>query len=299
MSAVEGPIAYETRARPRQAVVAGLAGILLLASAALQAVGPQAKVDELTVQLIATNKRAALEVAGAALNAVGILGLGWTLIFLFRASRARKPEMSQAVWITVIAGAALAAIGGVAYGIAIAIKSHQFVTHGAQTYLEANSLLKSPLVAGLQYAGLIGSLLVAVAFVLVTLNAMRVGLLTKFLGYLGMAAAAGSLLLIGSAPATLIEVFWLLAVAYLFAGRWQGGDPPAWGTGRAEPWPTAAEIRQQRQRAMGGDGARRGEPAKPASGSRREPVGAASKQTRAPAQGTRATTPKRKRKRRK
>ena len=298
MSAIDSPVAYETRARPRQAEIAGLAGILLLAAAALQALGPQTKVDELTVQLIVTNKRAALEVAGAALNAIGLVGLAWTLSFLFGASRARKPEMTQATWITAVAGAALAAIGGVAYGIAITIKSHQFVTHGAQTYLQANSQLKSPLIAGLQYAGLIGSLLLAVAFVLVTLNAMRVGLLTRFLGYLGMTAAAASLLLIGSAPALLIEVFWLLAVAYLLAGRWQGGDPPAWRTGQAEAWPTAAEVREQRQRATGADGARGGEPSKPASTGRREPVGAATQGQRA-TQGTRASTPKRKRKRRK
>jgi len=292
MAAVESPVAYETRARPRQAAVAGVAGILLLAAAAIQAVGPQTKVDELTVQLIVTNKRATLEVLGTAIDAVGVIGLAWTLGFLFVASRARKPEMSQAIWITVIAGAVLAAIGGVAYGVVITLKAHDFVSQGAQTYVQANSLLKSPLLAGLQYAGLIGALLLAVAFVLVTLNAMRVGLLTRFLGYLGMSAAAASLLLIGSAPALLIEVFWLLAVAYLFAGRWQGGDPPAWRSGRAEPWPSAAELRAQRQQAAGGAATRRGQPAKPAGTPRPEPVGAA-------AQGTRATTPKRKRKRRK
>src|SRR5882757_11483075 len=79
------------------------------------------------------------------------------------------------------------------------------------------------------------------------MNAMRVGLLTKFMGYLGMIAAGASLLLIGSAPALLIEVFWLLAVGYLLAGRWPNGDPVAWKTGQAEPWPTAAEVREQRQ----------------------------------------------------
>ena len=54
---------------------------------AIQAIGPQAKVDELTVQLIATNKRGALEVAGAAISALGVIGLAWTLSFLFAASR--------------------------------------------------------------------------------------------------------------------------------------------------------------------------------------------------------------------
>jgi hypothetical protein len=253
----------------------------------VQSAGPQAKVSEITVQLLVTNKRAGLEVLGAVVNGLGLLGLAATLYFLFRAASARRPEMSQAMWIVGIVGGVLAALGGIAYAVTITMKAHDFATHGTQTYPQANDLLSSGAVAALQYAGLIGSLLLAVSFVLVALNAMRVGLLTKFLGYLGIAAAAASLLLIGSAPALLIEVFWLLAVAYLLAGRWPNGDPPAWRTGQAEPWPTAAEMRERRQKAAGAKPA-----PKPAAQPRREPVVAASS-------GTRATTPKRKRKRRK
>jgi hypothetical protein len=289
---VENRVSYEAQMRPRQAAIAGLAGILLIAAAALQAVGPQPKVAELTVQLIATSKRAGLEIGGAVVNALGLLGLAATLIFLFGASRARKPEMSPGTRIAAIAGGLLAAVGGIAYGIEIAIKSHQFVTHGTQTYPQAKALIGSAGLAALQYAGLLGSLMLAVAFVLVTLNAMRVGLLTRFLGYLGMTAAAASLLLIGSAPALLIEVFWLMAVAYLFAGRWPNGEPPAWRSGQAEPWPSSAELRQQRQRAAGrGDGRGRSQP-KPSPAPAREAVGAAT-------QGPRSVAPKRKRKRRK
>jgi hypothetical protein len=171
----------------------------------------------------------------------------------------------------------------------ITAKAQDFATHGSQTYPQANELLSGAGLAVLQYAGLLGSLLLAVAFVLVSLNAMRVGLLTKFMGYLGMIAAGASLLLIGSAPALLIEVFWLLAVGYLLIGRWPGGDPPSWKTGKPEPWPTAAEIREQRQQAAGRRQNGRGKPA---------PAPAPVASVPAP-QSTRATTPKRKRKRRK
>jgi hypothetical protein len=282
-------VSYESRQRPRVGVISAVAGILLFAAAALQATGPQPKVSEVTVQLLVTNKRGALEVIGAVLNGLGLIGLAATLAFLFAASRARKPELSQAARITAIGGGVLAALGGIAYGVMITIKAHEFATHGAQTYPQANSLLSSAAVAALQYAGLLGSLLLAIAFVLVTLNAMRVGLLTKFLGYLGMAAAAASLLLIGSAPALVIEVFWLLAVAYLLSGRWPSGDPLAWKTGQAVPWPSAAELRAQRQRPQ--DGRPRAAP-KRAPEPRTAPVAAVTS-------GTRATTPKRKRKRRK
>ncbi len=273
----------------RQAVIAGLAGACLLAAAVVEALGPQPKVSELTIELIVTSQRVGLELVGAVINSLGLLGLAVTLVFFFDAARARRPESAKATRITAYLGGVLAAVGGVAYAILLTIKSHEFVTHGAQTYVQANSLVGSSGFAALQYAGLIGSLLLAIAFVLVSMNAMRVGLLTKFLGYLGMVAAAASLFLIGSAPALLIEVFWLMAVAYLLAGRWPGGDPPTWASGKAEPWPSAAALREERQKAAG-----RPSPRARAAGTK----GPAPAKAAPAAQQTRGSTPKRKRKRR-
>lgn len=286
------PVSHESGVRRRQAAISGLAGICLLAAAVVQAVGVQPKVSELTVELIATNKRVGLEIVGGIINALGLLGLALTISFLYRAAKARRPESSPVTRITALVGGILAAVGGVAYAIILSAKSHDFVSLHAQTYLQANHLVSNAAVAGLQYAGLIGSLLLAISFVLVAMNAMRVGLLTKFLGYLGMIAAASSLFLIGSAPALLVEVFWLMAVAYLLAGRWPSGDPRAWITGQAEPWPTAAEVREQRQRATG-----KGAPAGKAAGTKTPPQRAQAPTK--PEATTRATTPKRKRKRRK
>jgi hypothetical protein len=281
-------VSHERGLRPRFALVAGLAGVLLFAGTIVESAGPQARVGELTVQLLVTDRRAGLEILGAVLNGLGVLGLMATLWFLWGAVKARRPEISPAVRITALVGGVVAAVGGVGYGVIITQKAHDFATHGLQTYPQADALLHSSSVALLQYAGLVGSLLLAIGFVLVALNAMRVGLLTKMVGYIGIAAAAASLLLVGSAPALLIEVFWLLATAVLLAGRWPNGDPPAWSTGQAVPWPTSAQLREQRQRSSGRPG--RPAPAKPAK-PQREPVAA---RASAPAAG-----PRRKRKRRK
>ena len=35
----------------------------------------------------------------------------------------------------------------------------------------------------------------------------------------------------------LVLPFWLVALGVLFLGRWPRGVPPAWSTGRAQPWP--------------------------------------------------------------
>jgi hypothetical protein len=283
-------VSHELRLRPRLALLSAAAGVLLFAGAVVQAAGPQPMVQELTVQLLVTNRRGALEILGALVNGLGLLGLGATLAFLFTSVKARKPQVAQATSIVAIVGAVLAAIGGLVYGILVSEKAHQFATHGAQTFPQADQLLKGGGVAALQYGGLLGSLLLSVGFVLISLNAMRVGLLTRFLGYLGIAAAAASLLLIGSAPALLIEVAWLLALAYLLAGRWPNGDPPAWQRGEAVPWPSSAELREQRQRAAGGRGKQATRPTRQESTP--EPAAVATSSTR-------ATTPKRKRKRRK
>ena len=78
----------------------------------------------------------------------------------------------------------------------------------------------------------LGSLTLAVGLILVSLNAMRVGLLTRLMGYIGIVAGAMLVLF----PLPVVQIFWMGALAALFFGRWPGGDPPAWRTGKAEPW---------------------------------------------------------------
>ena len=129
------------------------------------------------------------------------------------------------------------------------------------------------------------------ALVMVSLNAMRVGLLTRFLGYLGI--IGGVLTIIPLVPIPIVEAYWLLALAYLLSGRWPSGVPPAWSTGRAEPWP----ARQPAASPTPTGRSRRRSAAGPSLPRRRARAGAA-----APARasgGTRSTTSKRKRKRRK
>jgi hypothetical protein len=45
-----------------------------------------------------------------------------------------------------------------------------------------------------------------------------------------------------------VQPFWLLTLTALFLGRWPNGVPPAWQTGKAEPWPTQQELREERDK---------------------------------------------------
>jgi hypothetical protein len=289
----EAQLQYEHRVRNRQAIVAGAAGVLLVLASALQLGGPHTKVDELTIDLITANKRFPLDLIAAVINGLGSLAVAWTLNYLYKCSHARNPEMSKPWirWIAVVGGV-LAAIAGVAYAILVAIKVHQFVTTGSQTYQEANHLTNSTGLLALQLIGQGSALLLAVGFALVSLTAMRQGLLTRFMGYLGI--FAGVLVLFQITQIPIVQGYWLVAVAYLISGRWPTGLPPAWVTGRAEPWPPSSEMRARRAASGGGRGGGGGGP-KPVPKAEPQPAGppAASVPAR-----TRSATPKRKRKRR-
>jgi hypothetical protein len=49
--------------------------------------------------------------------------------------------------------------------------------------------------------------------------------------------------LLGGAP--VVQLFWLIAMAMLFLGRWPQGRGPAWDSGEAIPWPSAADKRDE------------------------------------------------------
>jgi hypothetical protein len=281
MSATD-QLQYEARMRPRYAVVAGAAAVLLLAGAVVQQLGPRAKVTELTVELITAHKAFGTDLIAAIINALGSIALAATLAFVFGLARARNPRAQPFIRVIALLGGGLVAVAGIGYAIVIGIKANQFVTTGAQTYPEASRLTSSTSLIVLQLVGQLAALLLTAAYVMVALNAMRVGLLTRFMGYLGIFAGVLVLLQITQVP--VVQAYWLGALAVLLSGKWPRGTPHSWESGRAEPWPSTRELREQRMRGSGAP--QRGRP-KPA----REPVAAA-----APA-GTRSS-PKRKRKRR-
>lgn len=288
----EQQLAYEARVRNRQTAVAVLAGVLLVAAAAIQLAGPHTKVDELTLDLITENKRFPLDLIAAVVNGIASLLIAWTLNYLYVCSRARNPEVKSFVRIIAVAGGVLAAITGILYAVLVAIKVHQFVTTGAQTYQEANNLTNTTGLLTLQLIGQGSALLLAVGFVLVSLNALRQGLLTRFLGYLGI--FAGVLVLVQLTQIPVVQGFWLLAVAYLISGRWPTGLPPAWRSGRSEPWPPSSQMRAERIGAAGARGRGAKQPRKPTPQPEPQPAGGPA----AVPSRTRASTPKRKRKRR-
>jgi hypothetical protein len=280
-------LAWEARTRRRAAIVAATAGVLLVAAAIIQLSGTHTKVEELTLDLITEHKRFPIDLIGAIVNSIALGLVAWTLSYLFQITRARNQELRDFIRWMAIVGGGLSAISAVIYAVVIASKASDFVKGCCQTYEQAHHLTSGGVIIALPLIAQFASLLLTGGFVMVALNAMRVGLLTRFMGYLGIFAGVLVLFPIGS-PVPVVQGFWLLALAYLFSGRWPSGVPSSWRTGQIEKWPTSAEMK----------GARLGQPnpkpkkAKPEPEAEAEVIGASGSAR------TRATTPKRKRKRR-
>ncbi|HEY3773016.1 MAG TPA: DUF4386 family protein [Solirubrobacteraceae bacterium] len=240
----EEQLAFESRQRPRQIVFAAAGGALLMIASIIGLLGPHSPVSELTLNLITEHHRAGYDIFATILNAVAEVSFGITLWYLWRCTRSRATKSLSYLPVLIGIGVVIAAVTGVVYVLAFAHIASEFVTTGAQTYDQANHLESSGVIEICKVLGQLGALLIAVSFVLVSLQAMRVGLLPKFMGYVGM--LAGALFLFPITQIPIVQLFWLLALAMLFAGRWPDGVPAAWKTGQAEAWPSSAEMRARR-----------------------------------------------------
>ena len=184
-------------------------------------------------------------IASRAVTAIGYFALAYALTFLAAAIRARRPQFARwAFYLPVVAG--------VLFGVA-------WIAGGIGRLSDANEVIDgNGTIGAVQDLGSAGvsqvaavlltpaALALTVGIVLVALNGMRTGLLTRFMGALGIVVGVFQIIQVG-ASLPLVQSFWLGGLALLFAGHRPGGDPPAWRTGRAEPWPSAQQAAEARK----------------------------------------------------
>jgi hypothetical protein len=190
-------------------------------------------------------------VAARLVTAVALALMGVAMVYLYRSTKARNPGLNKIALVSTISGAVLAVIAGVVAALALASDVSAFAAAAQQGEKAARDALADSFTTGaVQLSGL-GSAILGLGIALTALNAMRVGLLTRFMGILGIIVGVLSFLpqLEGQLP--FVKIFWFVALGALFLRRWPGGNPPAWETGDAHPWPTQQEIREQRMAARG------------------------------------------------
>ena len=258
---------HELRLRTRLAVPAFAGGFLYLLSAivitstlnGLPTVGPlegltpavqgvaEPAVSPRAAEVKYISHHAFPLIAGSVVAAIAIIALTLILLLLFDAARFRRPTMWPPARMLVLAGGIAVAVASIAHEVVYAIETHQFATgHDFSRHAVEQALTKSAGNQIVAYLSLLAGLALVVGMVVVLLNSLRTGLLPRWLAFLGMFSALLILLPNIGATLQLVPAFWLVMMGLLLAGRWPGGDPPAWEAGEARPWPSRAQMQAER-----------------------------------------------------
>jgi hypothetical protein len=258
-------LAWEASQRRRAGVAAIVAAVLGLASPIWRIIGltdaptpgflpsldqalepgPVGRLESVRVAAYQYFDDHALTLIGAGVvGAIGLLALAWAVTFLAAATRARRPDMVRLILYLPLFGAVLYALASVLYPLGSSLAVADFLD-GARTVDEARDIGDSTLLIAASLLQQLGPLALVAGLFLVSLNAMRVGLLTRFLGILGVVSAV--LIIIPLIPLPLVLSFWLIALGLMLLEV--SALPPAWRTGNAEPWPSASEGAQRRREA--------------------------------------------------
>lgn len=177
------------------------------------------------------------------LSAIGIALLCVPLYSLFRSAQVRSESVKPALVGFCFLGPLIFAVQTILSWAARDGVASDFVAAPGSRGRGAEDLAERliddssfhQIATGLLFPALL-ALIVGVVYT--ALWAMRVGLLTRFWGTLGMALAV-SLILIPFGIAGLL--LWFAFVGLLIAGWLPGERPPAWAVGEAVPWPTPGE----------------------------------------------------------
>jgi hypothetical protein len=183
-------------------------------------------------------------IAGSALVAIAVGILTLILLVLLDATRFRRPQTWSAARPLVIGGGVAVAVVSIAHQVVTAIDTHSFaVGHDFSNHAVEQALTKGTANSIIDYVDLLAGLALAAGMIAVMINAMRVGLLPRWMSFLGMFSAILIFLPIGGAELQLVPAFWIVMMGILFSGKWPNGEPPAWNAGEAVPWPSRADMR--------------------------------------------------------
>lgn len=226
------------------ATVAAVVFIIAAIVVATQGVGSAGGESEL---LRNVDAHRTAQLISSILQAIGISLLAVPLYYLFRSAKARSDRMRGQLVGVVIAAPLFLAVLAILSGVSTLHAASEFVGSEVPHLIAKGVKLNSdhadeiakeavtgaplrPLAAGFGFAGQIGFV---VAMIYTCLYAMRVGLLTRFWGAIGIALGAVSFLFFQ------FTLLWFIYFAVLLLRR--DSQPPAWAAGEPIPWPTPGD----------------------------------------------------------
>ena len=242
----EDQLQWEARWGLPAALAAFVAGAMLLVSGLLFVPKDREGIESNPDFLLSVDEQTGPYVTSAVLAAIGALIVIGVFLYLFRAALARGAAVPRWFIYLIVGAPILYAISTVWATVEVVDIADKFaggtpIRGDAGTDRARDLSDSAALLLGVSTAGTVG---LAFLYVMLPLRARRVGLLSPFMGILGV--VVGALIVFRSqfpGLATVVQAFWLGALGALLLGRWPGGRGPAWASGRAEPWPTAAQRR--------------------------------------------------------
>jgi hypothetical protein len=261
----EDQLNWEARFGRPAALAAFAAGLLLFAGTVVLLSIPEGRngLEPRPDFLLSVNESAGSFYAATALQAVAALAMILVFYYLFRATIARTPTIPRWFAYVIVIGPAMYAVGQFVSAVTqvdvaetFANQDYSFPDADPDSNLDqcpairgglgedcAEELARDKANGAAIGLGLLGSVSIAFMFVMLPLRARKAGLLSPFMSILGVFAGILFVLPLFPGVPVVIQAFWLGAVGALFLGNWPGGRGPAWETGNADPWPSAAEKR--------------------------------------------------------
>ena len=245
----EQQLAWERRLALPTAAAALLAAVLVIAYQVIiqtAVVEDRPRTKAFPDLLLGIHAHPTAFVIAGVIQAIGYALLGIVLWYLFRATRHRRPELQSQFIGLVYLGPVMFAIGSVLSAIDRIDLADKFAA-GAPIVGQAGQDRAEDLANDASIVGAViqqvGLLSIAIMFVLVCLNAMRVGLLNRFQGIIGIVVGALFILPLFPGAPLVLQTFWLGSIGAILLNRWPGGRGGAWDTGEAEPWPSSMQRR--------------------------------------------------------
>ena len=218
-------------------------------------------------------------IAAFVISNLGTLAMIMPLRYLAAAERVRSPAPSALPERLALYGPILLAVFLPAFEISLILGAHSYLSHSARDAAAITAATAGGVRVAFQLILTLGTLGVAGAFIMISLRSMRVGLLTRMMGIVGI--IAGVLFLIPLTPLPVVQALWLVFVGAMLLGFGGRPLPEAWAAGEARPWPPKQSSRAARPARQPPRGMRRGaaaaSPPVPAPAAPRGPSPSASK----------------------
>jgi len=187
-------------------------------------------------------------ISGSALAGIAIAAITLTLLLLVDATRFRRPNSWTIGRLLVLIGGISLAILSVGHQVVSSIETHNFaVGHDFSAHAVDQALTKSTANMLVEYLDLLAGLALAAGMIGTVVNALRVGLIPRWMMILGIFTGILIFAPIGGAELEVVPSFWMVMMGILYVGKWPKEQPPAWAAGEARPWPSQAQMRAAKQ----------------------------------------------------